>query len=361
VESDDARLTPLDALYLQRTYELARRGVGNTAPNPPVGAAVVRDGRLVAEGYHYEAGREHAEVHALDRAGPRASGATLYVSLEPCRHVGRTPPCTDALFRAGVARVVVGTIDPVHHGGAAELRERGIPVAIAGDADAEALVESFVRSSERDRPYVALKMAASLDGRVTSRPGVREQLTSETARRYVRELRARYDAVMVGAKTIRIDDPLLTVRPAHDRLRPYVRIVVCRNRAPSARSRIFAPVGGYAKTIVLAPPALRNEMRELEDAADVLYAENLVQGVRLLRERDVYSVLCEGGPSLAASLLAQRCVDRFYWLIAPRFINGDTAVPALAGFHLDSAMRLNFDRVDRAGDDVVLSGNIAYV
>lgn len=361
MESKDARLTPLDALYLQRTYELARRGLGNTAPNPPVGAAVVRDGRLMGEGYHRRAGSSHAEVQALDQAGARARGATLYASVEPCRHVGRTPPCTDALLRAGIARVVAGTIDPADHGGAAVLRERGIPVTIAGDADAAALVESFSRWAVSERPYVALKMAASLDGRVTSRPGVREQLTSETAQRYVRELRLQYDAVMVGAQTIRIDDPLLTVRPPHDRLRPYVRIVACRTRAPSAHSRVFARVDGYAKTIVLAPPGLRNDMSEFERIADVLYADDVAEGMRLLRAREIYSVLCEGGPTLAASLLAQRCVDRFYWLVAPRLLNGDSAVPVLGGSDLAGAVRLHFDRVERASDDVALSGSIAYV
>lgn len=369
MESEDARLTPLDALYLQRTYELARRGAGNTAPNPPVGAAVVHEGRLVGEGYHHRAGSAHAEVNALDRAGALARGATLYASLEPCRHVGRTPPCADALIGAGIVRVVVGTTDPTHHGGAAELRERGIPVTVAHDANATALIESFARSVGRRRPYVALKMAASLDGRIASRPGVREQLTSEAAQRYVRELRIEHDAVMVGAQTVAIDNPLMTVRPAHDRLRPYVRIVLCQTRAPSARSRIFAAVEGYARTIVLAPPVLRNEMREVERVADVIYVGSdgtrvldLSEAMNVLHARDIYNVLCEGGPTLATGLLAQRCVDRFYWLVVPRFLNGVESVPVLAGKELGgNAGRVAFDRVERAGDDVVLSGIIADV
>lgn len=357
-------LTPTDELFLQRAYELAARGIGSTAPNPPVGALVVREGHVIGEGYHHRAGEPHAETHALAQAGSSARGATVYISLEPCRHVGRTPPCTHALINAGVARVVAGTLDPTHHGGAEQLRESGIDVAVANDATAQVLIEAFARASVSDRPYVGLKMAMSLDGAVANRPGVRERLGSEAEVRYVRELRIAYDAVMVGAGTVRIDDPLLTVRPTHDRLRRYKRIVACASAPVSATSRIFARDEGYAATIVLAPAGLRDQFVELEAVAEVLYigapgavALDLRQAMKDLRERGIFSVLCEGGPRLAASMIAGGLVDRVYWAIVPRFLSSESAVPVLGGVNVSLAqMHLRFDRVERAGDDVIVSG-----
>jgi diaminohydroxyphosphoribosylaminopyrimidine deaminase/5-amino-6-(5-phosphoribosylamino)uracil reductase len=364
VDRADRNITPLDELYLQRAYELAARGIGGTAPNPPAGAVVVRDGRIVGEGYHHRAGLPHAEPLALREAGADARGATVYVSLEPCGHVGRTPPCTHALIEAGVVRVVAGTLDPAGHGGAGELRERGISVAIAGDPVAADLIEIFARTMTSNRPYVALKMAMSLDGAVASRPGVNERLGSDEEQRYVRALRVAYDAVMVGAGTVRIDDPQLTVRPPHDRLRQYVRIVACETGALSAGSRIFSEEPGYARTIVIAPAALPDRVRELQEVADVLCvgaphatALDLAEATKALRARGIYSVLCEGGPRLAAGLIAARQVDRFYWAIAPVFLGNENAVPVLRGVDLAALnARMSFDRVEMAGGDVIISG-----
>lgn len=362
MEIANRQLTPLDELYLQRAYELAARGIGNTSPNPPAGAVVVRDGRVVGEGYHHRAGEAHAEPQALERAGSNARGATVYVSLEPCMHVGRTPPCTTALIAAGVARVVAGTPDPTDHGGAVQLRERGIEVAVADDPAAHALIEIFARMVRSDRPYVALKMAMSLDGAIASRPGVRERLGSEAEERYVRELRTIYDAIMVGAGTIRVDDPRLTVRPSHDRARPYVRIVACESDVVSPRCRVFAAEDGYAKTIVLAPAGLREKLKALRDVAEVIdvgpagaFALDLHEATKALRARGIFSVLCEGGPKLGASLLRSGLVDRVYWAIVPRFLSGTAAVPVLSGADLDIALP-RFDRVERVGPDVIVSG-----
>lgn len=362
MESTKRELTSLDELFLQRAYELAARGVGNTAPNPPVGAVVVQNGRLVGEGYHSRAGEAHAETNAIAQAGEAARGATLYVSLEPCRHVGRTPPCTGAVAAAGIARVVAGTVDPSGRGGAVELRECGVEVAIAEDPAARELIEVFARANALVRPYVALKMAMSLDGAVAARPGVTERLGSPAEERYVRDLRTRYDAVMVGAGTIRVDDSRLTVRPPHDRARPYVRVVACGGKPPTARSRVFSDVAGYAATIALVPAGSAAHFEELSGVADVVEVSAAGDGVldlgaalKALRDRGVFSVLCEGGPKLAASLLAAKVVDRVYWAIAPRFLSGANAVRVLSGRDLgDIAIRV--DRVDRAGDDVIVSG-----
>ena len=365
MQSSDRKLTPLDDLFLQRAYELAARGIGSTAPNPPAGAVVVRNERLVGEGYHHRAGDAHAEPIALAQAGARARGATVYVSLEPCRHVGRTPPCTRALIEAGVARVVAGTLDPTEHGGAAQLREQGIDVVVAGDAAARDLIEIFTRSILLERPYVALKMAMSLDGVVASRPGVRERIGSPEEERYVRELRIAFDAVMVGAGTVRIDDPALSVRPPHDRVRPYVRVIACEREPLSAESRLFTSVpNGYARTILLVPAGLRDRFVTLRDVAEVLAigtpdaaSLDLAAAMKALRAHDIVSVLCEGGPRLGASLLSAGAVDRVYWAIAPHFRNAGEGVPVLSGADL-SGVSVRFDRVEHAGPDVVLSGTV---
>jgi diaminohydroxyphosphoribosylaminopyrimidine deaminase / 5-amino-6-(5-phosphoribosylamino)uracil reductase len=365
VEQTNRRLTPLDELYLERTVELAARGIGDTAPNPPVGAVVVRDNQIVGEGYHHRAGEAHAETIALRQAADRARGATLYVSLEPCGHVGRTPPCAPDVIKAGVVRVVAGTLDPTLHGGAAELREHRVEVVVAEDPAARELIEVFARAATLERPYVALKMAMSLDGAIASRPGVAERLGSEEERRYVRELRIAYDAVMVGAGTVRVDDPQLTVRPPHQRHRPFVRVVACETQGVPAHSRVFAQEAGYAKSIVLVSGALAPRVADLNDVAEVIAVGtsqsarlDLSQALKALRARDVYSLLCEGGPTLAARLVAERQVDRFYWAVAPLFLRTERAVPVLAGPGLPTAVRLRFDRVEPAGDDVILSGTL---
>jgi diaminohydroxyphosphoribosylaminopyrimidine deaminase/5-amino-6-(5-phosphoribosylamino)uracil reductase len=359
-------LSSLDRLYLDRAYELAARGVGSTSPNPPVGAVLVRDGTIVGEGYHHLAGAPHAEANALAQAGD-ARGATLYVSLEPCNHVGRTPACAQSLLDAGVVRVVAGALDPnpkTDGGGIATLREGGVAVEISGDARALELIEPFARAVRGKRPYLTLKMAMSIDGAITSRPGVQEWLTGEPERLYVRELRIAHDAVMVGAGTVRVDDPQLTVRPPHDRLRPYVRAIVCETDSIPRTSRALAPLAGYAKTVVLAPAGARDRFASLEDVADVLFAGapqsvqlDLAEAMRALYDHGISSVLCEGGPTLAARLIAAGLVDRFYWAIAPVFLRGETAVPVLAGADLASlGAKVRFDRVEHVGEDVMLSG-----
>lgn len=355
-------ISAADRLYLQRAYELAARAMGDTSPNPPVGAVVLQNGRIVGEGYHRRAGEPHAEVDALSAAGDLARGATLYVSLEPCKHVGRTPPCTQAVLAAGIARVVVGTIDPSRFGGGAGvLRERGLAVDVADDDRARELIELFAGSVGRDRPYLAIKMACSLDGCITSKAGVREHLTGAAFAQRVRELRIAYDAVMVGAGTVRVDDPLLTVRPAHRRLHPYRRVVVCESGVVPASSRVFEALPGYDRTIVLAPSGLRETFASLCGTADVLFVGDegvlhldLHAAMGALHDRGVASVLCEGGPTLAARLIAADLVDRFYWAIAPRLLRNEDAVPVLAGADL-VGKKVRIDRMEQLGDDVVIS------
>lgn len=345
------------------------RGLGSTAPNPSVGAVIVRDGHVLGEGYHHKAGLAHAEINALAQAGD-VRGATAYVSLEPCNHVGRTPACTQALIDAGIVRVVAGTIDPnpkTNGAGIARLRDAGIAAEVADDPRARELIASFAHAVTCDRPYLALKMAMSLDGYITSKPGVQEWITCEEERLYVRDLRIAYDAVMVGAGTVRVDDSQLTVRPSAHRLRPYTRIVACESDTIAESSRVFAPHEDYARTIVLAPAGLRDRFANIASVANVHFIGepsatqlDLPGAMRALRTAGIQSVLCEGGPTLGTRLIRSACADRFYWAIAPLLLGNEHAVPVLTPEGAPG-IRLQFERSERIGEDVIVSGIFKHV
>jgi diaminohydroxyphosphoribosylaminopyrimidine deaminase/5-amino-6-(5-phosphoribosylamino)uracil reductase len=357
---------------MRRACELAERGAANVSPNPPVGAVIVRDGRTLGEGYHHRYGEAHAEIEALRAAGDVA-GATLYVSLEPCNHHGRTPPCTEAIIERGISRVVIGALDPnpkTDGAGIARLQAAGIEVAVLEDRWANELVEKFATAIRSSRPFVTLKMASSLDGYVAPAPGS-HWLTGPRAREYVRILRATHDAVMVGAGTVRIDDPQLTTRPHFARRRPYLRIVVCESDPVDPERRIFDTPAenpdAFPPTIVLAPRGAARRFAALEPVADVLYvgAEDQTQldlraALEMLKaERGVQSILCEGGPTLAGRLLAGGLVQRVVWLIAPVLLRNERAVPVLAGTDLVAQVR--FDRCEHLGDDLLLSAKVENV
>ncbi|MDP9018082.1 MAG: bifunctional diaminohydroxyphosphoribosylaminopyrimidine deaminase/5-amino-6-(5-phosphoribosylamino)uracil reductase RibD [Candidatus Eremiobacteraeota bacterium] len=371
----EGRRSPLNArdrLYLERAYELAARAIGSTSPNPPVGAVLVRDGAVIGEGYHHRSGAAHAEVEALAQAGSHASGATLYVSLEPCNHHGKTPPCSQAVIAAGVRRVVFGTLDPnpkTAHGGVETLRAAGIEVCSGDEKRAKKLIEPFTRTIvQADRPYVSLKMASSIDGFIAPVAGVQHWLTGPQSKDFVRDLRIAHDAVVVGAGTVRVDDPQLTVRPAHDRLRPYTRIVMCETDSVPKDSRIFAKSLGYAPTLVVAPGGQRARFASVEALADVVYVGDdaqeldIVDSMRALRQRGIQSVLCEGGPTLAGRLLALGLVDRFYWLMAPVMLGPAAAGVRVLNVPSDTMLpSITFDAVEQLGPDLLLSGTVMRV
>ncbi len=337
--------------------------MGNTEPNPPVGAVVVRDGEVLGEGYHHRRGAAHAEVEALrDIADPR--GATVYVTLEPCDHYGLTPPCSEALLEAGVARVVIGAHDPnpkTDGAGVRRLRENGIAVEISDDPWPQRIIERFRAMQTRTRPYLTLKIASSLDGNIAPSPGA-YWLTGEAARDFVRDLRASHDAVMVGAGTVRTDDPQLTVRPPRERVRPYRRVVACETHPVDPASRIFAePSDGatYAKTIVLAPGGAASSFELLRAVADVMPIGegeqlDLLAALEALGSAGVTSVLCEGGPTLASRLLAAGVVDRLLWILAPRLLAGERAVRSLSGVAELAATRWTFEPPQMLGDDILI-------
>jgi diaminohydroxyphosphoribosylaminopyrimidine deaminase / 5-amino-6-(5-phosphoribosylamino)uracil reductase len=369
----------LDATYLARAVELASRAIADAVPNPPVGAVIVRDGRTLGEGWHHRKGEPHAEAEALRAArdaGEDVHGATMYVTLEPHDHTSTMPPCSLAIIDAGIARVVVGTLDPnvlTHGNGITRMRAAGIEVEVADDPPSRELIERFRYTIGSRFPFITLKMAMSLDGYVAPHPGL-HRVTGEAARERVYDLRAEHDAVMVGAGTIRIDDPLLTIRPHRTRVKPYARVVVCETAPVPLASKVLAPpagapAGSYRATIVLAPAGMRAEFAALGDGCEVVYAGepdaralDLTAAMIALRAAGITTVLCEGGPTLAGRLIAAGLVERIVWFVAPVLLRTPDAVPVLAGTDLSAlATGWTFDEVERVGDDLMITARLPHV
>lgn len=298
---------------MRRALALARRGWGWTAPNPMVGAVVVRDGTVVGEGYHARFGGPHAETVALDAAGARAAGSTVYVTLEPCTHHGKTPPCADALIAARVGRVVIGAGDPNPRaaGGVARLRAAGIDVTIGVEADAvRELDPAFFFSFAAARPWITLKLALSLDGALADAAGCSRWITGPRARRVVHRLRAGNDAVAVGIGTVLADDPLLTVRDVPAPRVPPRRVIFDR-RARTPLAAALVRTAREVPTIVVAETPDPAAARALEAAGvRVLRAASLDQALEVLAGEGVRSLLVEGGARLAGALWERSLVDR---------------------------------------------------
>lgn len=305
---------------MRRALVLARRGWGRTAPNPMVGAVVVRDDEIIGEGWHAEYGGPHAEVVALDAAGPRARGSTVYVTLEPCAHHGKTPPCTDALVRAGISRVMCAARDPnpAAAGGAARLEAAGIDVAFGiEEADALELNASFFHALTSTRPFITLKLATSIDGAIADASGRSRWLTGDAARRYVHRLRAGHDAIAVGAGTAIADDPSLTVRGARRPRLPPARIVFDR-RARLPMTSSLVRTARELRTVAVVADASSGQARALGDAGvQLVEAATLEGALRQLRTLELRSILVEGGAELAGALLADALVDRMIIFQAP--------------------------------------------
>jgi diaminohydroxyphosphoribosylaminopyrimidine deaminase/5-amino-6-(5-phosphoribosylamino)uracil reductase len=348
-----------EAAYLR--LALAEAIKGQTSPNPHVGALVVANGEIVGRGHHPRAGREHAEVVALREAGARARGATLYVTLEPCNHHGRTPPCTDAVLAAGIARVVVGVRDPnpnVAGGGNERLRAAGVEVVEGVEHEACArIIRPFAKHARTRRPWVRLKLAASLDGRIAAATGVSKWITGAEARRRVHATRAMVDAIAVGIGTALADDPTLTVRDVpmiegHD---PPVRIVF----DPSARLPIGSTLVQTAREVpTRVIVGTRADARALEDHGVLITrADSLAEALDALGALSIVDLLVEGGARLAGSLIKDDLVDELQWYVAPIAL-GERGIAALIGPSPDDpsrAPRYALESVERVGDDIELT------
>ncbi|HSJ50599.1 MAG TPA: bifunctional diaminohydroxyphosphoribosylaminopyrimidine deaminase/5-amino-6-(5-phosphoribosylamino)uracil reductase RibD [Actinomycetota bacterium] len=360
-----------DEAYIERAIALAERGRGMVSPNPMVGAVVVDPGgRIVGEGWHEGAGLPHAEVVALEQAGEAARGATLYTSLEPCSHFGRTPPCVQAIVSGGIARVVAAVRDPnpvVDGRGFQELRAAGVEVR-DGVLAAEAIRqnEAFAKHVRTGLPFVVWKMAASLDGKVAARDGSSRWITGEAARADVHRLRAWSDAIVVGARTAIVDDPSLTVRQPGYRGRPPLRVLVdARGRVPATGDLFDGSAPTLVATTEIAPQERRTEWALA--GAEVVVHEPEGEGVPLgalaadLGKRDVQGVLLEGGPTLAFAAVEEGLVDRVIVYLAPKLIGGVEAPTVLGGrgfAPIANAVPLTIRSFDLLGPDLKVEADV---
>jgi diaminohydroxyphosphoribosylaminopyrimidine deaminase / 5-amino-6-(5-phosphoribosylamino)uracil reductase len=357
-----------DAGWMTRAVALAEGGRGAASPNPMVGAVLVLDGRVVGEGFHRAAGEAHAEAAALAAAGPLAAGATCYVTLEPCVHHGRTPPCVDALLAAGVARVVAALPDPdrrVDGGGLARLRAAGVAVTVGVGADAAAEQNAAYLTHRRlGRPRVTLKAAASLDGKVAAPDGSSQWITGPAARADAHRLRAEADAVAVGAGTALADDPRLTARlPGHVGRQPVRVLVDAAGRVGTAGHLFDTGAPTLVATTTAAPTGAVDAWRRA--GAEVLVCPeapwaggrgvDLAELAAALGRMGLLELLVEGGPRLHASFWAAGLADRLVWYLAPLVIGGDGAPGLLRGggaATLADARHLRIASVDRLGADL---------
>lgn len=364
-----------DQTWMRRALELAARARGRTSPNPMVGAVLVRDDQLVGEGFHAYAGSDHAEAAALREAGPAARGATLYVSLEPCCHFGRTPPCVDQILQAGVGRVVAACEDPnpaVSGRGVAALRAAGLVVDIGVLAeDASRLNEAFFTHVRTGRPFVTLKVAASLDGKIATRTGDSRWITGESARRCVHQLRNEVDAVLVGIGTILRDDPRLTTRLGIADQRDPIRVIVDNLARCPLRAKVVNRASTAPTILAVSQMASPSKLEALQqEGMQVIVVEKSPRRVSLERllealgKRGILSVMIEGGAEINASALREGVVDKVLVFLAPILIGGKSTPTAVGGEGIETlsqALRLRDMRIERFDGDILVEGYIDRV
>ena len=346
---------------------LAERGRYSVAPNPLVGAVVAREGSVVSEGWHSRAGGDHAEIVALNEAGGAARGATLYVTLEPCNHYGRTPPCVDAILRSGISRVVVGRLDPnpKMQGRSVEmLREAGVEVEVANDPDFERQNEQYLHHMRTGRPFVHLKLATTLDGKIAASGGDSRWVTGEDARLRAHQLRAEAGAVLVGANTVRTDDPMLTPRDLSVPPPRITRVILDPHLTTSPRSKLARSAREVPVLIFAAEPALDGREIELERlGVEVLAAPRAEEGLDLpyvldeLGGRGIRGLLVEGGGETATRFVRKGLADKMTLFYAPKLI-GSEGVPMIGVLRVTKmaeSLQFSVSDIEKVGEDVAVT------
>ncbi len=357
--------------YMARALALARRAIGQTSPNPMVGAVVVNGGRVVGEGYHRRAGLPHAEIEALRKAGAHTRGGTLYVTLEPCNHTGRTPPCCDAILTSGISRVVVAAKDPnpITNGrGIARLRRAGVDVVTGVlEREAAALNAPFQKAMTTGLPFAVAKVGQSLDGKIATARGESRWITSPASRRLAHRWRGRVDAILVGVNTVLVDDPRLTARGmSRQRGRP-VRVIVDSHLRIPLRARCLS---SHSPTLIATTVSSGSKRARLARRGIEILTFPATRGRvplrRLFRElarRGIQSILIEGGGEVLASAVAERLVDRLVFFIAPILIGGRAAPGSFGGAgvsRLSRAIRLEELTCTRVGPDLCVEARVVY-
>jgi diaminohydroxyphosphoribosylaminopyrimidine deaminase/5-amino-6-(5-phosphoribosylamino)uracil reductase len=361
----------IKAEIMKRALELAKQGLGYTSPNPMVGAVITDEaGNIIGEGYHRKVGTPHAEVHAINAAGDRARGGILYVNLEPCSHYGRTPPCTSAIIEAGIKTVVISMVDPnplVAGRGVNQLQNQGINV-ITGALEKEAreLNKSFIKYITTKRPYVTLKVAMTLDGKIATVSGDSKWITGEPARELVHQLRHQVDAIMVGINTVLADNPRLTTRLKEGQGKDPIRVIIdSKLRLPLDCHLVTQE--SMTKTIVITGSNMDSDkIKELLNrGVIVIEAPEGIDGIDLgwvmgwLGSREISHVLLEGGSQLNFSALKADLVDEFWWFIAPKLIGGKAAPTPMGGAGVElmaNAYQMDQFVFERIGQDILIKG-----
>jgi diaminohydroxyphosphoribosylaminopyrimidine deaminase/5-amino-6-(5-phosphoribosylamino)uracil reductase len=360
----------LDRAWMEMAYGLAEKARGRTSPNPLVGAVVVRDGAVVGHGFHEEAGKPHAEILALAMAGRKARGATLYLTLEPCVHWGRTPPCVDTVLAAGLARIVVSAVDPnpiVHTRGVGRLEKAGLPVSVGLLAERNAaLNEAYAKHIVRKVPFVTLKAALTLDGKIACRTGDSRWISSAGTRNYVHLLRGEQDALMIGADTLVADDPLLTVRHANWAGKKIVRIVLDSRLRFPLESRMLSTLDEGRIIVFAGSGAPAEKARALEArGAEVVRAAGKAERWPLdlvlaeLGRREIAALLVEGGSRLFTAFIESGLTDKAVLTYAPRIVGGAAAASLVGGEGVDRigrALTLKRARSFSVDEDIILEG-----
>ena len=363
----------IDLWHMRRALELAAQGQGRVEPNPMVGCMIAAGAEIIGEGWHRRYGGPHAEVEALKIAGPRARGATLYVTLEPCCHFGKTPPCTQAVVAAGIRRVVAAMRDPfpqVAGGGFAELQAAGITVESGLlEAEARELNAPYLKLLKTGRPWVIAKWAMTLDGKLATRTGSSQWISSEESRAIVHALRGRVDAVIVGRQTAAIDDPLLTARPPGPRV--AARVVLDTNAALASESQLVCTARESPVLVAVGETSSpKQRARLLDQGCEVLVCPGDTHAARLdallleLGRRRMTNVLVEGGSQVLGTLFDAREIDEVHAFVAPKLAGGAAAPSPLAGTgveHMEQAQQLTGLTTRRVGDDVYIYGRLTRI
>ena len=357
--------------FMRLALNLARKGIGMTSPNPPVGAIIVKGDRILGRGYHKKAGGPHAEVFAIRQAQDAARGARLYVTLEPCCHFGKTPPCTDAIIKSGIDEVIVSCLDPNplnNRKGIKRLRKSGIKVTVGVlEEEANRIIEPFKKYITKGLPFVSLKMAETLDGKIATISGDSKWVTGEPARNYVHKLRSEVDAVMVGVNTVLRDDPLLTCRSGKKPHRQPIRIIVDSKLRLPSQMKVFSNHSPVIIAAVTDSPKRKVEAFEKKGVRILTIREKsgkvdlraLMK--RLAKEFGITNLMIEGGGELAASALNEGLVDKCLFFISPSIIGGRDAITPVEGEGIASmskAIRLKDVRLKRFGEDILVEGYV---
>ena len=360
-----------DEYFMKMALSLAKRGQGYTSPNPMVGAVIVKDGQVKGRGYHQSVGKAHAEVNAIADAGPEARGATLYVNLEPCNHTGRTPPCTRKILEAGIKRVVFAMQDPnsIAGGGGAFLKKHGVEVHRGVcEKSAQRLNEAFIKYVQTKRPFVTLKCAATLDGRIATRTGDSKWVTGEKARRFVHQLRQAVDAILVGIGTIQTDDPSLTARLGFKKGADPVRIILDTHLSISPDAKILRLDSDSDTILVTGSKIAEEKKKRIQKKGVRLIQQSMASDqidLKLLMDQlgsmGITSVLIEGGSRVIASAFGSGIVDKIHFFYAPKILGGDDGLPICKGPGrrlMKESIRIKNVRVRRFDDDVMIEGYI---